>query len=383
MPQFDDYLAQIRSLPDLPADLVERLEPPARILLSTPEIYGLRQIILTGSGDSYFACAAVAPAMRAWTGLPVQAMTAMEAARYIDGGSPQRSAGARGMLVISVSYSGEAARVVEATQRLRVMGAVTAAITANAESRLGQAAETILNTRIADFASAPGTRSYLASLVGLYLIAIRIAEVRITMTMDEANRLRRELGETGSLLDGLADRLSPAIERLAKAWRGFRTFDVLGSGPSLASASYAAAKLVEAAGVHATPQDAEEFHHLNYFVDSPQDIPTIVFAPARAYAATRTNELRQTLGQLGRPYCVVTDGGNAGSGDEILLLPTVREWFAPLLQTVPAALISAYSARERSVPHYRGHDGPWRGAQGAGLVKESRILSLEEQLTHA
>ena len=91
MSQLDDFLVQIKSLPELIPEVVATMEPPARTILSTPEIYGVRQIILTGSGDSYFAAASVAPAMRAWTGLPVQAMTAMEAARYVDAGRPPRS----------------------------------------------------------------------------------------------------------------------------------------------------------------------------------------------------------------------------------------------------------------------------------------------------
>jgi len=377
MSQFDDFITQIKSLPDLVPEVVATMEPPARTVLSTPEIYGVRHIILTGSGDSYFAAAAVAPAMRAWTGLPVQVMTAMEAARYVDAGRSPR-AGAKGLLVLAISYSGEAARVVEAVRRLRAFGAVTVALTANPESRLGQAAARVLDTRIADSTAAPGTRNYVASMIGLYLVAIRLAEVAITMTMDVANELRGEISAIGLAIQSTTGLLMPAIDALAQEWKGYRTMDLLGSGPSLASASYAAAKLVEAAGLHATAQDAEEFHHLNYFVDKPDETPTIVFAPSHSLARSRTDELISALEQLGRPYRYVTDV--AGAGNKELVVPAVREWFAPIVQTIPAALIAAYSARERGVPHYRGHTGPWRGAQGAGFVKNSSILTLEEQV---
>ena len=62
--------------------LVEAIEPRARRVLSTPEIYRVRQIILTGSGDSHIAAESAAPALRTWTGLPVQALKAMDAAPF-------------------------------------------------------------------------------------------------------------------------------------------------------------------------------------------------------------------------------------------------------------------------------------------------------------
>ncbi len=376
MSQYDDFITQIRSVAALITENSASLEPAARTLLSTPEIHGLRHIILTGSGDSYFAAAAVAPAMRGWTGLPVQAMTAMEAARYVDHAAEPRSVGAKGLLVLPISYSGEAARVVEATRRLRQLGGLTAALTANAQSRLGQAAERQLDTRIADSTAAPGTRNYVASMIGLYLIAIRIAEVRITITMDQASALRKRMIALGGEIEGLAEQLQPQAEDLMQRWQGLRSFDVLGAGPGMGSAGYTAAKLVEASGVHAAAQDMEEFHHLNYFVDRPEEIGTIAFAPSAAASQSRAVELAETLRQLGRPHVFISD---QPLGGETLVIPRVEDMFSPLVETIPAALLAAAAARVRSATHYRGHSGAWAGARGAGLIKDSKIVTLEEQ----
>ena len=375
MTQTDQFIAQIESLPDLVAQLSRDFEPRTRTLLTTPEIYGLRQIILTGSGDSYFAAAAAAQALRGWTGLPVQAMTAMEAARYaMSAAVPPRSAAAKGQLVLAVSHSGEAARVVEAVQRLRAAGALTVAVTAAPDSRLGLAADRHLLTHIAPFAPAPGSRTYLASLVTLYLVGIRLSEVLIRMTMDHANVLRRELIAIGTAATGLVDRCRPLLATFAERRATAPAIDVLGSGPSFASACYTAAKLIEAAGVFAAAQDAEEFHHLNYFIDRPEDLPTIVFAPTRAAAASRYGELMQALAELERPSLVVSDRDDAFGLTGVVALPPCTEYFAPLLETIPGALLAALTAEKRRAVHYRGHAGPWRGAQGGGFVKNSIIL---------
>jgi glutamine---fructose-6-phosphate transaminase (isomerizing) len=373
MSQFGDFTTQIDSLPELLRTEARAIDERMRLLLTFPEIYGIRQIILTGSGDSYFAAQAVAPAIRAWTGLPVDAMVAMEAARYLDAGRPPLAGRNRGLLVVSISSSGEPARVVEATRRLRQLGALTLAVTANPGSRLGRAAERILDIAIPVSTNAPGTRSYLASLLAVYSIGIRLAEVLMTMTMDEGNALRAEIVSLADPVAKACAMVGEPLKSLARSWHDFRAADVLGSGPALATAGYAAAKLVEAAGIHASAQDAEEFHHLNYFVAEPQSVPAIVFAPGKALSLSRKRELVTTLEGLGRPALIVTDTDDLPAYGTHLRLPQVREWFAPILHIVPAAYLAAAWAETLGVTHYRGHTGPWRHAVGAGLVRNSTI----------
>ena len=45
-----------------------------------PRISGAKRILIGGSGDSLFGALCVAPAFRRWTGLPVEARSAMELA---------------------------------------------------------------------------------------------------------------------------------------------------------------------------------------------------------------------------------------------------------------------------------------------------------------
>lgn len=371
--QYSDYLTQIDSLGSLVAGETQRLADLHRLSLQVPDIYGLRQIILTGSGDSYIAGLAAAPAIRAWTGLPVQVMVSMEASRYVDAGVPPLAGRNRGLLVVAISNSGEAARLVEATQRLRNLGALTLALTANPQSRLGKAAEIVSEVTTPPSAPAPGTRSYVASMIALYLLGLRLAEVLMCMTMDQANALRREIGDLAAPLDAAAKSLKGPVASVADTWASASVCDCLGSGPSLASASFAAAKLVEAAGLHASAQDAEEFHHLNYFVADVKHAPALVFAPANALSATRSRELCATLVGLGRPFAVVTDDSKTTDSNHVLGVPTVREWFAPLLHAVPASLLAAELAERHGIVHYRGHTGPWSGAVGANLVRNSVI----------
>jgi glutamine---fructose-6-phosphate transaminase (isomerizing) len=375
--QNDAFLRQAESLPTLLSESAGRILDGLRLALATESIFGLREVVFTGSGDSFFAAEAAAQALRHLCRLPAIALPAMEAARYLDTGHLRHMARPRGLLVVAISSSGEAARVVEATQRLRQAGALTLGLTATPESRLGQAAEAVADIAIPAFDPAPGTRSYVASLIGGYGIALRIAELLMSIPMDAANALRAELA-------GLAGPVETAVASARAAapdfpdWREMRSVDCLGSGPSLVSARYQAAKLVEAAGLFASAQCCEEFHHLNYFAADPARTAAIVFAPAAAPAASRQRELVDTLDQLGRPQLILTDDPALTGRPGAIALPPAPELFAPILHCGPAAVIATEAARVRGAVHFRGHDGPWRRAQGAGLVRNSRIVMLGE-----
>ena len=51
--------AQVMSLPELLREQYRDLEPKTRTVLSTPEIFSLQHVILTGCGDSWAAVMAM------------------------------------------------------------------------------------------------------------------------------------------------------------------------------------------------------------------------------------------------------------------------------------------------------------------------------------
>jgi glucosamine--fructose-6-phosphate aminotransferase (isomerizing) len=220
------------------------------------------------------------------------------------------------------------------------------------------------------------TFSYCASLLGLYLLGIRIAEARMRISMDSANALRRSLS---SLQDAMATSIAcceaPLVAR-ARVWEHCNAADILGSGPAAGAAAYCAAKLIEAAGIHAAAQDIEEFFHLGYFVANPTALPTVVFAPARSLAAGRVTELLPALRQLGRPFLLLTDDAAFGPPHDTLALPGTHELLTPLLDIIPAAMLAAFWADQTGAEPFRGHGGPWRSSHAAALVRGSAIQSM-------
>jgi glucosamine--fructose-6-phosphate aminotransferase (isomerizing) len=364
---------QVYSLPELIREQIWALEARTRKVLTTPEIFATRHVVLTGCGDSHISVMAAELAFAELAGIHTQALNAMQASRYCahfsQGQYPNNP------LVVAVSNSGEVARVVEAVRNYGKHGAVTVAITGNLESRLAAQADRVIEVDIPPFTPAPGVRSYIISLVALYLMAIRLGEVRGTHTADEAMTLRHELETMADAIETMVDTLYEPLRELADDWSALTNFELLGSGPDRGTAAYGAAKLLEAVGVHALHQDIEEWVHLEYFVADAAHTGTIVICPTHSAALSRVSEIEVFLENLKRPYVIFTGRPSSSRFKRALTLETdVRPLFAPLLYSVPLALFAAFLSQSVNASYGRGATGQWADCRDGVTTRCSTII---------
>ncbi len=362
---------QVMSLPGLIREQVWELEARTRKILTTPEVFSLRQIILTGSGDSHIAAMAAEMAFNELAGISTIALCAMDASRYrarfYDHQYPNDP------LVVAISHSGEAARVVEAVHRFNRAGGLTLALTSNSESRLRSEARRTVLLPNPPFPPSPGIRSYILSLLGLYLLAIRFAELRGRATMDEAQALRQELEVSASAIEQTVEQFDTALRSQAKDWAALDNFELLGSGPGKSSAAYGAAKLLEAAGSHAVYQDVEEWAHLQFFVTRAQETGTVLIAPSDSHALSRAIEIARLLEKLQRPYRVLTDMQTAAFQNALQMPVRLREIFSPLVYMAPLALLAGYLADAQGQEYGRANQAQWADSRNAMSVQNSAI----------
>ena len=97
-------IRQVLSLPELIEQQYNDLEPKARKALTTPEIFGIQRIVLTGCGDSYAAALATKHAFEMLTNLPCEVVPAIELSRLYS--RKQLGFAPCNPLVIAVSNSG-------------------------------------------------------------------------------------------------------------------------------------------------------------------------------------------------------------------------------------------------------------------------------------
>ena len=368
-----NIVAQVKSLPELIRSEFETLDMRVRRLMNHNECLSVKRIVITGCGDSHMAGLAAELAFEQIAGIPTEPMTAMQAARY---GTPHfEKLFPRNPLTIGISVSGTVARTREALALARNEGALTVAVTANPDSPLAAAAERVFDCTVPDFAPAPGIRSYRVSLLVLYLLAIRLAEVSGRLTQDQAGQMREQLKGTADAIAATIQAVEERTRELATAVAEQTNFVFVGDGPNYATALFSAAKVIEAAGRHAMGQDTEEWAHLQYFVNVDPATPTFIISPGgRGHG--RAAELVEVMRRIGRTVIAVVPEGDeqiATGADWVLpVVGEVSEVFSPMVYAVAGELFSAYLAQAVDEPPFRGFADVYK--PGGITIRNSAVI---------
>ena len=119
---------------------------PQLAKLPVKELWDAQKIFISGCGDSWLAGIAAKPAFESITHIETNVMRAIEFSRILNkknlGYSPNTP------LVILISYSGTASRVIECARRAAGYGANTIAITNDPRSPLAEACRSAAGWRI-------------------------------------------------------------------------------------------------------------------------------------------------------------------------------------------------------------------------------------------
>src|SRR5919198_985635 len=133
-----NMLAGIRMQAEWLAHGPQELLEEARTLLDGPPP---PRIYLAGCGDSHYAGLATRLAFERWSGIPTQALPALELSRY------ELELAPAGAWAVCVSNSGKVVRTVEASANARARGLVTIGVTYDPHSRLAESADVALAFR--------------------------------------------------------------------------------------------------------------------------------------------------------------------------------------------------------------------------------------------
>ena len=334
------FEVMLRQLAGLAGDLRQLTRPFAHqigTVLSPAEWTAVKNVYLTGDGDSYHASCALEMAFETLAGVGCRPMSAQ---RFVDYGAQwmrQQS------LVLAISASGGTQRVVQAIERAKEHGALSVAVTGIPDSPVAQAADRAIVVELPQKERSPGIRTYQASLLGLLLVAIQLGEMRGRQSQPEADALRQELVALADVVDATNAAVKEPCQEVAEAVATAPTLVMLGSGPSYGTALFSAAKMVEAAGIFAMGQDLEEWWHVERFA-YPVDMPVFVLAPP-GRSHWRAGEVAATARGLGRRVIAVAhpdDSEVTRHAHAVLPVPgETREEFSPLVYHVFASHVAA------------------------------------------
>lgn len=311
------------------------------------------RVYLVGCGDSWYCGMATRLAFETWAGVPTEAMQALEFSRYYSRFAP------RDALVVAISNSGRVARTVEAVMQARALGLRTVAGTSALESRIAQAAESVIDLGYAERRFAPGTSSYVASLLVQYCVALHIAEVSGALTEAGVQARLEAIAAEAEGMQRTIDASQPVMETLGTRAQLSDKLIFIGGGPNYGTAFFSMAKVFEAARVHAAGQELEEWAHEQYFVTGA-DTYTFVIAPPGA-AVDRAREQLWAANEVGSTTVAICDHADSATAGQAKLHAPVHsggdEALSPLAYCIPGELFALHYALSKNLTML-GFDNP-------------------------
>ena len=308
----------------------------------------LKRVVITGCGDSYSAAGAMLPAFMLHSGLTkVSTPDPMDFCRFYTDCDMLRGCDKDEALVIAVSASGSAERIVEILTKGNRLNVPSMLISNNPESKGAMAAGHLYHVETPAGCNSPGLRSYFASMIAIVALGAYIGLVQGHITQARFAQIKDAIVAYAKAFMASYERIDAQMFDLAVAWKDYAKFEVIGDWDESFSAQFVEEKFIECAGVHCTHADSEDWCHINYHLRDPQHIGTVVMVNSQAADFDRMGYTIRSAAAIGRPLLVVTDAQADAfpAGATVCTIPAAPEtWLMPIMDFAPGSMLGAYIA---------------------------------------
>ena len=249
-----------------------------------------------------------------------------------------------GTLLVGITQSGETADTLAAMKEAAARGARTLAICNVMGSTATRQAEATLLTHAGPEIGVASTKAFTTQLAVLTLLALKLGEARGSLDPDLKAGLLQGLRELPAHLERM-NALEPRILQWAQRWKDADDFLYLGRGPCYPIALEGALKLKEISYIHAEGYPAGEMKH-GPIALIDKNLPVVALMPHDAHREKTLSNLQEAAARDGRILALVTEGdtGLATIAEDVLEIPAVHPWLAPILYTVPLQLLAYHIA---------------------------------------
>ncbi|HWR37507.1 MAG TPA: glutamine--fructose-6-phosphate transaminase (isomerizing) [Clostridia bacterium] len=257
-------------------------------------------------------------------------------------------------IAMLITQSGETADTIAAQREAKAKGCKTLAICNVVGAMIAREAAGTIYTHAGPEIGVASSKAFTAQLTALFLFALYLAEVRGTITADQAREYIAELTLIPGKLETLLTR-EEDLEDLAKEFSRAQDFLFLGRGIHYPIALEGALKLKEISYIHAEGYPAGEMKHgPNALID--ENLPVVILATkdendpnsVLRYEKTISN-LKEVKARSGRVIAIATEGDEEirDSADHVIYVPQAPELLLPILEIVPLQLLAYHIAVRR------------------------------------
>lgn len=328
-------LKEIFDQPKAIADtLIGRLSDNNQIQLdelhmTDEEIKKIRRISVIACGTAYHAGMVAKYAIEKWAKVPVDVEIASEY-RYRDPIVDKDS------LVIAISQSGETMDLLMAVRHAKAAGARVLAVCNTNSSTIPRESDAVLYTHAGPEIAVASTKAFVTQIVAVYLIGLKLAQVRGELSEQDVRGLYLEMLE----LPGKVEQILETIEPLRALTRKFSTNDTvlfLGRGIEYPIALEGALKLKELAYIHAEGFAGGELKHgpIALIEEGTAVIAILPTADEHALDEKMLSNIQEVKARGARVIVIAAEGAEVIGAEHIIRIPVASPLFQPVLATIP------------------------------------------------
>jgi len=246
-------------------------------------------------------------------------------------------------LVIGVSQSGETADTITAIRQAKEKGAHVLIITNRPDSSMARYADSLIPVSAGIEISVAATKSYTAQLLSFYLLAIKMAEIKNSLSKEYLKQLKHELIQVPVKLEEILNN-KEEIKKCARKFANYKNFIFIARGINLATALEGALKLKEISYINATGYAAGELKHGPIaMLDETMPVLSILIPGGITYDKILSNseEAKARNARL----IALTSSDDEHLNDifeNVIKIPPIPEILSPITANVPCQLLAYY-----------------------------------------
>ncbi|MGN0005585.1 MAG: glutamine--fructose-6-phosphate transaminase (isomerizing) [Candidatus Gastranaerophilaceae bacterium] len=248
-------------------------------------------------------------------------------------------------LVIGVSQSGETADTITAIRQAKDKGAHALIITNRPDSSMARYADSLIPVSAGIEISVAATKSYTAQLLSFYLLAIKLAETKNSLSKDYLKFIKHELIQLPVKIEEILNSKG-AIQKIARKYANFKNFIFIARGINLATAFEGALKLKEISYINATGYAAGELKHGPIaMLDETMPVLSILIPGGITYDKILSNS-EEAKARNARLIALTssTDEKLKDTFEDVITIPEVPEILSPIIANIPCQILAYYIA---------------------------------------
>ena len=303
--------------------------------MTDEEIRAIRKIFIVACGSAYHTGVTSKYIFEKLARIPVEVDLASEF-RYRDPILPENT------LVVIVSQSGETADTLAALRLAKEKGVRTLGIVNVVGSSIAREADNVMYTWAGPEIAVATTKAYSTQLIAQYLLAMKFAKVRGTVSQNDFDAMIQSLERLPEQISLLLSH-KENVQRFANRYLAAEHVFFIGRGIDYAISMEGSLKLKEISYIHSEAYAAGELKHGTISLIEDGRLVVAVLTQPELYKKTISNI--QEVKTRGAFVMAVTTVGNTEVekvADYVVYLPETNPIFANSLAIIPLQLFGYY-----------------------------------------